>query len=203
MATPHSTNLESKFGLRYLRAASPVFLILLLGSLITTAGHEKRQILDETLRQAETALKENRLEEALDKCRKVIELEPKSARAYYLLARIQGRRGNQDETKQALLQALKLDPSHIPSRTGLAGFISTKRSWMPQQESFAPQSNWVTLRVQDTTDWLWFWSGSRSFPKHSRTCAPRSRRSGKILKGFSLLRPLNYSLSKWPRRGGT
>src|SRR2546426_1029620 len=77
------------------------------------AEDQKRQILDETLRQAETALNEDHLEGALDKCRLAIELDPTSAQAYYLMGVAQGRRGASAEAKRALLQAVKLDPSQI------------------------------------------------------------------------------------------
>ncbi|PYT35222.1 MAG: hypothetical protein DMG58_02620 [Acidobacteria bacterium] len=67
---------------------------------------------DEALREARAALAEGHLDEALQHCQEGVQLDPKSALAYFLLGMIQIRRGEVGEARQALLQSLKLDPAH-------------------------------------------------------------------------------------------
>ncbi len=83
---------------------------------------------DETLSQAERALSEHNLSEALQKCQQAIEGNPKSAKAYSLLGMVQHRRGKQEEAQQALIQALKLDPSNLESHLTLGRiYLQSKR----------------------------------------------------------------------------
>ncbi len=79
-----------------------------------TAGSEA------ALHQAEQAFQDGRLDEALSKCRQAIELNPKSAHAYYLLGGIQAERGAQEEARKALRQSLNLDSSRVATHIFLA-----------------------------------------------------------------------------------
>ncbi len=113
------------------------FSALLSGTPQTfSAKDEKPATLDETLSQAETAFKEGRLEQAIEKCRQAIELDPKSAHAYYFLGVIELERGAQEEAKQALLQSLKLDPSHIATRVDLGKLYLLSQEWRAATREF-------------------------------------------------------------------
>ncbi len=80
---------------------------------------ESRGTLDEKLAEVKTALKENRLAEAVEKCQQALAENPKSDEAYYLLGMIQRRRGKLQEARQAFLQALKSNPANIESHLAL------------------------------------------------------------------------------------
>ena len=92
--------------------------------------------LDETLRQAETALKANRLEDALDRCNEAVRLDPGSARAYRLLGLVQSRRGAEEQAKEALVQALKLDPSDAASHLDLGKIYLEEKRFAPAASEF-------------------------------------------------------------------
>ncbi len=97
---------------------------------------EKRPPLDEVLRQAQAALEADRLEEALGRCREAIELDPRSAHAYYLLGVVDLERGAQDEARQALLQSVKLDPSHIGTHVYLGKVYLVSKEWTAAAREF-------------------------------------------------------------------
>lgn len=82
-------------------------------------GAGSQPSVDEVLSQAERALRENHLDEALRNCQQAIERNPESAKAYYLLGIVQDRRGKQGEAQRALIEALKLDPSDLESHLAL------------------------------------------------------------------------------------
>jgi len=91
---------------------------------------------DDTLRQAETALKENHLEEALSWCDETLRLDPNSVRAYRLLGIVQTRRGADEQAKEALLQALKLDPSNTASHLDLGKIYLKEKRFPPAASEF-------------------------------------------------------------------
>ncbi len=112
----------------------------------SSAKNEKRAIVDETLSQAETALEAGRLDEALKKCREVLELDPKSAHAYYLVGVIELERGAQEEAKQALLQSVRLDPSHIATHIDLGKIYLVSKEWVAAAREFQ-----AAIKLGDST----------------------------------------------------
>jgi tetratricopeptide (TPR) repeat protein len=65
------------------------------------------------LERAQAAFNAGRIEEAVEKCREAIQLDPRSTHGYYLLGIVEARRGRQKEALRALLQAAKLEPSNV------------------------------------------------------------------------------------------
>ena len=61
--------------------------------------HPKVQQAKETLSQAEADFKAGRIEEALLKCRKALDLNPQAADAYFLVGMIQDRKGAHEEAQ--------------------------------------------------------------------------------------------------------
>jgi len=98
------------------------------------------------LGQAEKYFEDGRLDVALKKCRQAIELDPKSAHAYYLLGVIQEERGAHEEAKQALIQSVKLDPSQIASHVYLARLYLVAKDWRAAENEFQ-----AAVRLGDAT----------------------------------------------------
>jgi Flp pilus assembly protein TadD len=88
------------------------------------------------LHQAEQAFQDGKLDEALGKCRQAIELNPKSAHAYYLLGGIQAERGAQREAREALRQSLNLDPSRVAAHISLARLYFQSKDFAAAAQQF-------------------------------------------------------------------
>lgn len=73
----------------------------------------------DALRDAEDALAANRLYDALKKCQQALDLNPKSADAYYVLGIIQRRVGTPDEARKSWSRALEIDPAYINAHIAL------------------------------------------------------------------------------------
>jgi tetratricopeptide (TPR) repeat protein len=125
-----------------------LMLMLLIGSGLVAAvvKNEGQLDLGEYLRQAETALKEDRLEEAYQECQNAISLNPRSAQALYLLGKIHDGRGDQQKAKQALFEALKLSPTHIPSHNYLGNIFLRTNEWAEATKEFQ-----ASVRLGDTS----------------------------------------------------
>ena len=83
------------------------------------AQEEARPSAKDALREAEDALAGNRLYDALKKCRQALDLDPKSADAYYVLGIIQRQLGKPEEARQSWLHAVEISPSHIDAHIAL------------------------------------------------------------------------------------
>ncbi len=113
----------------------------------TSPSEEVRQAsLSEALDQAEKAEQEGRLDVALKKCQKALALDPKSARAFYLLGVVEVEQGATEEAKQALLQSVSLDPSHIGTHIYLGKLYLLSKEWGAATEEFQ-----AALKLGDET----------------------------------------------------
>jgi Flp pilus assembly protein TadD len=101
---------------------------------------------EDILGKAEKDFEEGRLEAALARCRRAIELESSSAYAYFLLGMIQKERGAKEEAAQALQQSVKLDPSRIASHVYLARLYFEGKKWLPAENEFQ-----AAIRLDDAT----------------------------------------------------
>jgi Flp pilus assembly protein TadD len=68
------------------------------------------------LQQAQADLARGRLDQALENCRKAIQLNPDSSLAYFLLGAIYDRQGSYDQARSALIRSLEIDPSRVAAR---------------------------------------------------------------------------------------
>jgi tetratricopeptide (TPR) repeat protein len=108
------------------RAAIPVLLV----------RGDNPQDSAEVLRQAQADLEANRLDAALEKCREAIRTDPTSAHGYYLLGVVELARGAQEEAKQALLESVKRDTSHIGTHVYLGKVYLLTKEWQAATEEF-------------------------------------------------------------------
>jgi tetratricopeptide (TPR) repeat protein len=128
--------------------ASDIYAVVTSGGQLAPAGGsnpcglststERRDVQQawEDLRQAQTDFNAGRIKEALEKCRKALDLSPRAAEAYYLLGKIQDRRGARQEARQALLCATKLEPSLVPAHLHLGRIYLQSQELEPAAEEF-------------------------------------------------------------------
>jgi len=83
------------------------------------AQKEERSSANGALAQAEKALAANRLDEAFARCQEVLQGDPKSARAYYILGIIRVRLGKPEEAKEAWLKAIQISPQSVDAHLAL------------------------------------------------------------------------------------
>jgi Tfp pilus assembly protein PilF len=102
----------------------------------STASEKGQAASNEALDEAQRAIEENRLDEALRKCQEVLEVDPKSARAYYLVGIIQAQRGATEEAKQAFLNSARIDPSRIGTHIYLGKLYVSSKEWSAAKEEF-------------------------------------------------------------------
>jgi tetratricopeptide (TPR) repeat protein len=102
----------------------------------STASEKDQAASNKALDEIQKALEENRLDEALRKCQDVLEFDPKSARANYLVGIIQARRGATEEAKQALISSVKIDPSRIETHIYLGKLYVSSKEWDGAKEQY-------------------------------------------------------------------
>ncbi len=83
------------------------------------AQEEARRSVKDALREAEGALAGDRLYDALKKCQEALDLDPKSAEAYYVLGSIQQQLGKPDEARKSWQHAVEISPAHIDAHIAL------------------------------------------------------------------------------------
>ena len=102
----------------------------------STSSEKGQAASNEALDEAQKALEENRLDEALRKCRELLEVDPKCARAFYLVGIIEARQGATEEAKQALINTVRIDPSRIGTHIYLGKLYVSSREWSAAKEEF-------------------------------------------------------------------
>jgi len=112
----------------------------------SSAQKSQPSVADATLNEAEATLEAERYDEALAKCREALKLDPKSARAYYLIGLIEVGQGRDQEGGKALVQSIALAPSYIPAHVELGKLYVRSQQWKLGEQEFR-----AALRLGDTT----------------------------------------------------
>ncbi len=102
----------------------------------SSTAQQSSPAVNAALREAEFDLRAGRVDAALAKCQEVLKLDPTSSRAYYLTAVIASQRGDQDEAKKNLLQAIKHDPSLAPAHMDLGKLYFQSKQWRAAETEF-------------------------------------------------------------------
>ncbi len=132
---PHAASAGKLGRFISLESRSAASSIPLLGAASPHSFTSENQLtLNEALGQAETALKQGHLEEALSRCQAAVGIDPNSARAYFLLGLVQIQRGDSAAAQHALLQSVKADPSRAAAHFYL-GKIYLQANELPAAEN--------------------------------------------------------------------
>ncbi len=170
------------------------YFVLPCSSAQTSSSREARPAtLAEVLDQAEKAEQEGRLDVALEKCREALALDPKSAHAYYLLGVVEVEQGATEEAKQALLQSVRLDSSHIGAHIYLGKIYLLSKEWGAAKGEFQKPPNSATRPDRETTGWHWRSWGSLTMRRPFLICSQPWRQTLRIRKGFTRLLPLSFA----------
>ncbi|WP_162846157.1 XrtA/PEP-CTERM system TPR-repeat protein PrsT [Seongchinamella sediminis] len=121
--------------------------------LFATLGEMQRQALPVLELTAEVQLAQGEYEDAYLTLGQMLKASPATAQYHYLLARAAGGSGDATRMKQALLRAVELDPTHVPSLTALARLAMEEQvtadfdRYLQALVKIAPESTEV-LRLQ-------------------------------------------------------
>jgi Flp pilus assembly protein TadD len=91
---------------------------------------------EESLDKAQKDIGADRFDEALSICQKVLTLDPKSARAYYLVGIIQVQLGATDVAKKAFIESVKIDPARIGTHIYLGKLYLLSKDWDTAKPEF-------------------------------------------------------------------
>ncbi len=128
------------------QSAPTRFTLLLCAAQTPSVLDSNRGFADAALSEAETALEAERFDQALAKCQEALKLDPKSARAYYLVGLIEVEQGKDDEAQKALLQSIELGPSNNSARVELGKLYVRSKQWR-----FAEREFRAALKLGDAT----------------------------------------------------
>jgi len=99
--------------------------LLIVAALLVAGGctRDPKAKAEKHFAQAQEYLRDDKSDEALIELRRALQLEPRMAKAHYEIAKINMAKGMAPAAHQALLQAVKFDPSHKDAQIMLADIL--------------------------------------------------------------------------------
>lgn len=141
-ANPDNLSLRVELAAAALRSGRPDRVLELTQELDDDSASRSPQLLEYRGKAAALAGNAALAEEAFQRW---IRITPQSAKAHFLLAEIQARRGQPEKAVASLERALELDPEYLQARTGLVtlltrlGRLEAARAQMDKLRKLAPE----------------------------------------------------------------